>query len=60
MRWLLESAEAIPLAQRELTIDEKALGPDRPEVATLLNSLGELYRAKVAMPMPSRWTRAPW
>jgi CHAT domain-containing protein len=37
-------AEAIPLAQQALAIDEKALGPDHPDVATGLNNLAELYR----------------
>ena len=37
-------SEAIPLAQRALTIWEKGLGPDHPNVATALNNLAELYR----------------
>jgi tetratricopeptide (TPR) repeat protein len=37
-------AEAVPLAQQALAIDEKALGPDHPDVATDLNNLAELYR----------------
>ncbi|WP_438035765.1 tetratricopeptide repeat protein [Sorangium sp. So ce204] len=37
---------AIPLAERALTILEKALGRDHPDVATVLNNLAELYRAK--------------
>ena len=45
-------SEAIPLAQRALTIREKALGPNHPEVAVALNNLAELYRApKIVMPM---------
>ena len=32
-------AEAIPLAQRVLAINEKALGPDHPDVARSLNNL---------------------
>src|SRR6266705_554827 len=39
-------AEAVPLAQRALAIREKALGPDHPDVASLLNNLAELYRAQ--------------
>jgi tetratricopeptide (TPR) repeat protein len=39
-------SEAIPLAQRALTIREKALGPNHPEVAVALNHLAELYRAQ--------------
>jgi tetratricopeptide (TPR) repeat protein len=39
-------SEAIPLAQRVLTICEKALGPDHPDVATSLNNLAELYRVQ--------------
>jgi tetratricopeptide (TPR) repeat protein len=37
-------AEAEPLSKRSLTIIEKALGPDHPDVATSLNNLAELYR----------------
>ena len=40
------SSEAIPLALRALTIREKALGPDHPDVAVSLNNLAELYRAQ--------------
>ena len=36
-------SEAIPLAQRLLTISE-LLGPDHPDVANSLNILGVLYR----------------
>jgi tetratricopeptide (TPR) repeat protein len=35
---------AIPLAERALEIQEKALGPDHPDVATALNNLASLYR----------------
>jgi tetratricopeptide (TPR) repeat protein len=35
---------AIPLAERALDIQEKALGPDHPDVATALNNLASLYR----------------
>jgi tetratricopeptide (TPR) repeat protein len=35
--------EAIPLARRSLSILEKALGPDHPNVATSLNNLAGLY-----------------
>ena len=36
-------AEAEPLYKRSLTIFEKALGPNHPDVATSLNNLAELY-----------------
>ena len=36
-------AEAIPLAQQVLAMREKVLGPDHPDVATVLNSFGILY-----------------
>jgi len=39
-------AEAHPLAERALEIQEKALGPEHPEVAYSLNDLAELYRNK--------------
>ena len=39
-------SEATPLAQRTLTIREKALGPDHSEVAAALNNLAELYRVQ--------------
>ena len=37
---------ALPLAERALTLREKALGPDHPDVATSLNTLAVLYIAK--------------
>jgi tetratricopeptide (TPR) repeat protein len=39
-------SQAIPLAQRALSIRESALGPDHPDVATALNTLAELYVAQ--------------
>jgi CHAT domain-containing protein len=39
-------AEAVPLAQRWLATWEKALGPDHPDIANVLNNLAELYRAQ--------------
>jgi len=36
-------AEAEPLYQRALAIDEKALGPEHPDTAIDLNNLGGLY-----------------
>jgi CHAT domain-containing protein len=39
-------SEATPLAQRALTIREKILGPDHPDVATSLNNLAELYQTQ--------------
>ena len=39
-------ADAEPLYRRALAIQEKALGPDHPDVATSLNNLAELYRAQ--------------
>jgi len=37
--------EAIPLAERALSIQERALGPDHPGVLKALNDLALLYRA---------------
>jgi tetratricopeptide (TPR) repeat protein len=37
-------SEAEPLYQRALAIDEKALGPNHPNVATNLNNLAALYK----------------
>ena len=37
---------AEPLYQRSLSIREKALGPDHPDVGTSLNNLAGLYRAQ--------------
>ncbi len=37
--------EALPLAQRALAIDEKALGPEHPDTAASLNNLAGLYQA---------------
>ncbi len=39
-------AEAEPLFKRALAINEKALGPEHPRVATSLNNLANLYRAQ--------------
>lgn len=36
-------SEAIPMAERLLAIREKSLGPDDPDLATLLNNLAALY-----------------
>src|SRR5215468_11582404 len=36
-------SEAMPLAQRALAIQEKALGPNHPSVANLLSNLAFLY-----------------
>ncbi|MBX3347991.1 MAG: tetratricopeptide repeat protein [Nitrospira sp.] len=37
--------EALPLAQQELAIYQKVLGPEHPNTAASLNNLAELYRA---------------
>jgi CHAT domain-containing protein/Flp pilus assembly protein TadD len=37
-------AEAIPVAERALAIDEKYLGPEHPDTATSLNNLAVLYK----------------
>src|SRR5271170_1153504 len=39
-------AEAEPLHKRALAIREKALGPDHPDVATILNNLTRIYQAQ--------------
>jgi tetratricopeptide (TPR) repeat protein len=39
-------SEAIPLARRALTIREKALGPDHPDVAISANNLALAYVAQ--------------
>ena len=39
-------AEAEPLHQRSLAIQEKTLGPEHPNVAASLSNLAELYRAQ--------------
>lgn len=39
--------QAKPLYERAISIWEKALGPDHPEVAAGLNNLGELFRGQV-------------
>jgi tetratricopeptide (TPR) repeat protein len=39
-------SDAIPLAQRLLAIQEKALGPDHPYVADSLNTLASLYEGQ--------------
>ena len=49
-------AQAEPLFKRSLAIQEKALGPDHPDVATSLNNLAGLYDAKASTRRPSRST----
>ncbi|CAN0535323.1 unnamed protein product, partial [Laminaria digitata] len=39
-------AEAGPLYKRSLAIDEKALGPEHPNVATSLNNLAGLFETQ--------------
>jgi len=39
-------AGAEPLLRRALAIDEKALGPDHPDVAVDLNNLAKLFETK--------------
>jgi tetratricopeptide (TPR) repeat protein len=70
--WLLTTAgtylsrhgrfgEALPLHQRALRIDETALGPEHPDVATDLNYLGstlaQLGRSAEALPLQQRALR---
>jgi len=43
-------AEAIPLAQRVLAVQETVLGAEHPDVATALNNLAGLYRAEGRYP----------
>ena len=38
------AVEAEPLLQQSLSISEKALGPEHPDVGQSLNNLAELYR----------------
>lgn len=40
-------AEAEPLYRRALTISEKALGPDHPDLATFMNYLAAISDARV-------------
>ena len=40
----VEEDQAIPLYERALAIRERALGPDHPDVATTLDSLGRLHQ----------------
>ena len=47
-------AEAEPLYQRALTIDEAAYGPTHPTVAIRLNNLAGLLRATNRWPRLSR------
>ena len=55
------AAEALPLHQRALRIDEAALGPDHPDVAFDLNQVGgalsALGRAAEALPLHQRALR---
>ena len=38
--------EAEPLMRRDLSITEKSLGPDHPDVATGLNNLAQLLKVR--------------
>ncbi len=38
--------EALPIAERAVSLFEKALGPDHPDVATSLNNLAQLYSSQ--------------
>ena len=54
-------AEARPLAERALAIDEAAYGPDHPDVATGLNNLALILAGPgPAGSRPGRWPNAPW
>jgi hypothetical protein len=54
-------ADAIPLVQRALAIQEKVSGPDDPGVAFLLDDLAGLYEDQSRYILtPSRSTGARW
>src|SRR5262249_27387098 len=38
-------SEAVPIAQRALSLAEQLYGPDHPDVGSCVNNLAELYRA---------------
>jgi tetratricopeptide (TPR) repeat protein len=46
LKYRAEYAEAKRMYERALAIDEAALGPDHPQVATFANNLGEVLRAQ--------------
>ena len=50
LAWLLHArgryAEAEALYKRALAIEEKAVGPNHPNVATTVNNLARLYRSQ--------------
>jgi Tetratricopeptide repeat len=52
-------AEAMPVAQRALTLAEWTFGPEHPNVGTTLNNLAELYRVQGHIPMCDCPARAP-
>lgn len=43
---LCRYAEALPLYERRLSVFEKALGPDHPNVAATLNGMAGLLRSQ--------------
>ena len=51
-------ADAEPLHKRSLAIQEKALGPDHPDVATALNNLADLYRIEGVSPTRAAYKRS--
>jgi hypothetical protein len=53
-------AEARPLAERALAIDETAYGPDHPEVAIRLTVLLYILYGWGSWLGPGRWPNGPW
>ena len=53
-------AEARPLAERALAIDEAAYGPDHPDVAIRLNNLALILRDLGQLARPGRWPNGRW
>ena len=52
-------AEADPLLKRALAIDEKALGPEHPDVGQSLNTSPLCTSTRAAMARPSRYSSEP-
>ena len=50
-----KSAEAESLFKRSLKIDEIALGPEHPTVATTLNNLAILYKGQGKLVVHQLW-----
>ena len=53
-------SEAEPLFRHVLEARERTQGKEHPNTLLSVNNLADLYRPRVAMARPNRFTGAPW